>query len=520
MDARIEHAEELLRKAEAKFRGLVEWAPYALVIVDTEGRICLVNRQTEQLFGYTREELVGLPVEVLVPERLRNLHRGYRAGYFTNARPRPMGMGLDLYGRCKDGSEFPVDISLGPLEAEEGMLVIAAIRDITERKRAEEELRQAQRLEAVGLLAGGVAHDFNNLLNGIIGFVELALRELPPGSTGHNRLSRVPGLGRQAADLIARLLTFARQAPQERKPLDLNALLKETAEFLRRTLPETLTLRVEPAPEPMVVEADLAQTQQLFLNLATNARDAMPGGGTLSLRLIPVTLTAASVGGGPERRPGDFVCLTVADTGTGIPAAIRDRIFDPFFTTKAPGQGTGLGLASVYGTVHQHQGWIEVETAEGQGTAFQIFLPQLPGPVPVAPAVAETLPRGTETLLVVEDNPMVLELGEIFLTQVGYTVLTARDGTEALEVFRAHSEIALALTDAIMPRMGAEALIPALRALNPRIKILVATGYASAEIRASLDHLPLLGYIQKPFRQAELALAVRTALDGPAPDSR
>ncbi len=216
-------------------------------------------------------------------------------------------------------------------------------------------------------------------------------------------------------------------------------------------------------------------------------------GGTLTLRLAPVTLTAARLNGHLERRPGDFVCLTVADTGTGIPAAIRDRIFDPFFTTKAPGQGTGLGLASVYGIVHQHQGWLEVETAEGQGSAFHVFLPRLPGPAPVAPAAAEALPRGTETLLLVEDNPMVLELGEIHLTELGYTVLTAGDGLEALPVFRAHPEIALVLTDAIMPRMGAAALIPALRALDSSVKVLVATGYASAEIRASLDHLHLSG---------------------------
>ncbi|MBI3781185.1 MAG: response regulator, partial [candidate division NC10 bacterium] len=393
-------------------------------------------------------------------------------------------------------------------------------RDITERRRLEEQLRQSQKLEAVGLLAGGVAHDFNNLLNGIIGFAGLALRELSEGSKGYHHLSRVPSMGKQAADLVGQLLTFARKAPLERGPLNLSLLLKETAKMLQRTLPESIAIQAEPTREPLVVQADLAQAQQIILNLATNARDAMPRGGILTLRLAPVTLTRESLGSHPERRPGDFACLTVGDTGTGIPAALRARIFEPFFTTKPPGQGTGLGLASIYGIVHQHEGWLEVETAEGQGSAFHVFLPRVPVQVPAGAPPAEALPLGVETILLVEDNPMVRELGEIFLAELGYKVITAADGLEALAAFRTHPEIALVLTDAIMPRMGAQELIPALRALNSEIKVLVATGYAPQEVRASLDHLLLSGYIRKPFRQDDLAAAVRAALDGPGPRLR
>jgi CheY-like chemotaxis protein len=243
----------------------------------------------------------------------------------------------------------------------------------------------------------------------------------------------------------------------------------------------------------------------------------MPQGGTLTLRLTPIILIEASLGGHPERRPGAFACVTVADTGTGIPATIRDRIFEPFFTTKETGHGTGLGLASVYGIAHQHEGWIEVETAEGQGSAFHVFLPLIPASAEVAPSAEKPLPRGTETLLLVEDNPMVLELGEILLSGLGYTVLSAADGVEALATFQAHSGIALVLTDAVMPRMGAADLIPALRVLDPEIRVLVATGYAPDEIQHSLESSGVAGYVRKPFSQADLATAVRTAIDGEAP---
>ncbi len=510
---------ERAQDTQARLVAILEATTDYVGIADADGRTLYLNAGGRRMRGIGEaEDVSGAPVEDRHPEWALALLR-------DEAIPTAIRDGVwrgETAFRTREGREIPVSQVILAHKGPDGTVrfLSTIARDLTDWKRAEEQLRQAQMLEAVGLLAGGVAHDFNNLLNGIMGFADLALRELPPGSKAHGYLCRVPGLGQQAADLIARLLTFARKAPQERKPLDLNVLLEETAKLLRRTLPETLTIRVEPSPEPVVVQADLAQVQQVFLNLATNARDAMPGGGTLSLRLTPVTLTQESVGGHPERRLGDFVCLTIADTGTGIPGAIRDRIFDPFFTTKAPGEGTGLGLASVHGSVHQHQGWLEVETAEGQGSAFHVFLPRLAGPAPVAAVAAGALPRGTETVLLVEDNPMVLELGGILLTELGYTILTARDGIEGLAVFRAHPEIALVLTDAIMPRMGASALIPALRALNPSVKVLVATGYAPDEIRASLDHLPLVGYVQKPFRQTELARAVRAALDGPAPGSR
>lgn len=385
---------------------------------------------------------------------------------------------------------------------------------VDELKRTQEALLKSEKLRAVGQLAAGVAHDFNNLLNAIIGFSELALREMTVEGKAQRYLGLVAKLSWQAAGLIGQLLSFARVAPLDRKPLDLNRLLEEIGKMLQRTLPETITIQVEPRHETLIVNADVAQAQQIIFNLATNARDAMPRGGALTFRLTPVTFTEASLDSYPERRPGAFACLTVADTGTGIPAAIRDRIFEPFFTTKEPGHGTGLGLASVHGIIHQHEGWLEVETAEGQGSAFHVFFPiRLIPAEAAASSTAEAVPRGSETLLLVDDNPLVLEPGEILLRDLGYTVLTALDGLEALVAFRAHPGIALVLTDAVMPRMGAADLIPALRTLNPDIKVLVATGYAPDEIRQTLDHLEVNGYIRKPFSQSDLAVVVRAAID-------
>lgn len=509
------------KQAEGRLRlqaAALEAAANGIIITDRGGMILWVNSAFARLTGYTAEEAIGRNPRLLKSGQhdqafYQNLWETILAGRVWQG---------ETVNRRKDGSLYTEDQTITSVRDEHGDIshFIAIKQDSTERRRLEDQLRQAQKLEAVGLLAGGIAHDFNNHLNGMIGFAELALGGIHPDSKEYRHLSRVPKIGRQAADLVSQMLSFARKAPLHRTPLDLGSLLQETEGILRRTLPETIALKPEPADEPLTTNADGGQVQQILLNLATNARDAMPHGGTLTLRLTPVTLIEASLGGHPERRPGAFACLTVADTGTGIPAAIRNRLFEPFFTTKEIGRGTGLGLASVYGIAHQHEGWIEVETAEGQGSAFHVFLPLIPAPAVAAPSVEKALPRGTETLLLVEDNPMILELGEILLSDLGYTVLSATDGVEALATFQAHADIVLVLTDAVMPRMGAADLIPALRALNPEIMVLVATGYAPDEIHHSMESLKVAGYVRKPFSQADLATTVRAAIDGQAPVGR
>lgn len=504
------------KRAEGRIRlqaAALEAAANGIIITDRNGAIRWVNPAFTRLTGYTSNEAIGRNPHIL---KSGEHDRAFYHNLWATILSGQVWQG-EMVNRRKDGSLYTEEQTITPVLDERGDIThfISIKQDSAERNRLEERLRQAQKLEAIGLLAGGIAHDFNNHLNGIIGFAELALGEIPSDGKAHRHLSRVPEIGRRAAELVGQMLSFARKAPLQRKPLDLDPLLQETASILKRTLPETITIKPESNYEPMTINADGAQVQQILLNLATNARDAMPYGGTLTIRLTAVTLIEASLGSHPERRAGAFACLTVADTGTGIPAAIRDRLFEPFFTTKEPGRGTGLGLASVYGIVHQHDGWIEVETAEGQGSAFHILLPLIALPVNVAIPTEKALPRGAETLLLVEDNPMILELGELVLSDLGYTVLTAVDGVEAVEVFRTRPGIALVLTDAIMPQMGAMDLIPALRAFNPAIKVLVATGYAPDEIQHSLEDVGVTGYVRKPFAQADLATAVRAAIDGP-----
>jgi len=515
LGAERERAEEALRQSEDRYRLLYEDNPSMYFTVDAEGSVRSVNKFGAKQLGYTVDELVGQSVLKAIHEDDKQaVLEQLRACFQNLAQP----VQWEFRKVRKDGSILWVrEVARAVHDADGHPVGLIVCEDITERRHLEEQLRQAQKLESLGRLAGGVAHDFNNLLSGIIGFTELALREVAPDSKVHRYLSRVPQLGHQASDLIAQLLAFARKAPMERKPLDLNLLLNETGKMLKRIIPESIAIELAPASQPVVVQADLAQVQQILLNLSTNARDAMPEGGRLSLRLVPVTISEADLGGHPDRRQGQFACLTVVDTGSGIPAAIRDRIFEPFFTSKESGKGTGLGLASVHGIVHQHEGWIEVETAEGQGTAFRVFLPLLSIPAAAPRSVEEVIPQGVEAVLLVEDDPMLQELGETSLTQLGYTVFVAADGIEALEAFRAHPEIALVVTDAVMPRMSAVDLIPSLRALNPAIKVLVTTGYTPEHVRTTLDHLQLSGYIQKPFLLGELAQAVRSALDGPAP---
>ncbi|MGB4783011.1 PAS domain S-box protein, partial [Candidatus Methylomirabilis sp.] len=323
------------KQAEGRIRlqtAALEAAANGIIITDRNGTIRWVNPAFTQLTGYTAEEAIGRDPRILRSDQhdqafYHNLWETVLSGRAWQG---------EIVNRRKDGSLYTEEQTITPVLDERGDITyfIAVKQDITERRRLEDRLRQAQKLEAIGLLAGGIAHDFNNHLNGIIGFAELALEQMPADGKGHHYLSKVPEIGRRAADLVGQVLSFARKAPLQRKPLDLDPLLQETVSILRRTLPETIAIELESTHEPLVVNADGAQVQQILLNLATNARDAMPQGGTLTLRLTPIMLIKASLGGHPERRPGAFACLTVADTGTGIPGAIRDRIFEPFFTTK------------------------------------------------------------------------------------------------------------------------------------------------------------------------------------------
>jgi PAS domain S-box-containing protein len=533
-------------RAEAKFRGLLEAAPDAIVGVAPDGQITLVNAQAERLFGYHREELLGHPIEILVPDRACSVHPSRRDGYFRQPQPRPMGAGMQLAARRKDGTEFPAEISLSALDTEDGPMVSAAIRDVTdrieaqaererlktaaERERLEAQLHQSQRLESLGQLAGGVAHDFNNLLAVMLNYTTFVAEEVNVAAAqdggrwrqvGHD-IVQIQRAGQRATELTHQLLAFGRREVVRPQVLNLNTVVSEIEALLRRTLGEHIQLHTTLAGDLWPVLVDPGQLEQVLVNLAVNARDAMPDGGTLSIHTTNITIddTTPATVRGPALPAGRHVKLRVADTGTGIPADIVERVFEPFFTTKPKGEGTGLGLATVYGIITQAGGHAEITSAPGVGTAFTILLPatdQQPAATD-QPAPTTARSRGGETILVVEDEEALREVTRRILTRNGYHVMTAHSGPEALKTAEhAPDPIHLLLTDVIMPHMLGKELATKLRALDPGIRVLYMSGYAQPVLASQGTLDPGVILVEKPFSEPALLDRVRTVLDTPNP---
>jgi PAS domain S-box-containing protein len=635
----------------------VEAFPDALVAAGQDGTIVQINSQAEELFGYRREELLGQKIELLVPERYRRHHQSHREDFTRTPKVRRMGAGLDLYGRRNDGSEFPVEISLSPVSLGGGTLVLSSIRDITDSKTVQEELRrahreldrrtaqeigeyrgrlasiidssedaivgksldgtitswnkgaeriygytgeqvigqnisilapadrpdeipqileqirrgesvehfesvrvtkdgrrlnvsisvspireaggrvtgasaiarditaqkqaeghlrQAQKMEAIGRLAGGVAHDFNNILGIVSACMELLRERIDPKSDPAQYITNVRKALERGVSLTRQLLAFSRKSVIQPQVLDLNERLREVTKLLRPLLGEDIEIVVAPRSTMAVVEADPGQLDQIVLNLAVNSRDAMPRGGKFILETSTVQVDEAFSELHTPMKPGDYVLLAVSDTGSGMDSATVSRIFEPFFTTKEPGKGTGLGLATVYGIVQQNGGHVWVYSEPGRGTTFKIYLPGVEHKLGAAPkADAEiTVPRRDGmTVLLVEDDELMRTLTKQLLEEHGYQVLEARDGKSALEIAGSRRErIDLLLTDVVMRGVNGPELVARLLGSRPGLKVAFMSGYTGELIAADEVGRQGIPLLEKPFTRSGLLRVLHDAL--------
>ncbi|HJZ92102.1 MAG TPA: PAS domain-containing protein [Gemmataceae bacterium] len=509
-------AEDRLRASEARFRLLADATADVISLHDPDG-ICLYTSPSQHaLTGHHPEELVGRPAW----ERVHlDDAEGVRQAAAKNARGETAQ--FEFRARRRDGLYVWVEATARPVLGEGRKLlhVVCCTRDISARKRLEQQFFQAQKMEAVGQLAGGVAHDFNNLLTVINGFADLLLATTPD-EEAREALQEIARAGARAADLTRQLLAFSRRAIMTTKVVNLNDVLAHTTKMLRRLIGEDIELVTRPAPDLGAVRIDPGQLEQVIVNLAVNARDAMSQGGRLTIETRNVELAGLHTDGSVELRPGQYVLLSVSDTGVGMAEGTKARIFEPFFTTKEVGKGTGLGLATVYGIVRQSDGHIAVETAPGRGSCFRVYLPMVDG-VPAerlaGPGSPPRVPRGEEVILVAEDDESVRRMTVTALRSAGYQVLEACDGVDAEELFgQTRGRIDLLITDIVMPRMRGGELAMRLRAGAPELKVLFVSGYSDDEFlrRGLRDHE--LVFLRKPFSPSELARKVRDLLDGRA----
>lgn len=505
--------------ARARFQAeLLDAVGQSVIATDLEGRVTYWNRASERIYGWSAEEAMGRPIVELTPTEMSKAQAEEIMAAITNGQ---MWSG-EFELKRKSGERFVGWVTNAAIRGRDGesIGVVGVSSDLSEQKALEAQLRQAQKMEAIGRLAGGIAHDFNNLLTAIQGNVELALSATEVHSPVAEDLLEIRRSADRAAALTRQLLAFSRKQLLQERTIDLAEEIGEMWSILRRLIPESIELSITTEGGALLVRADPTQIHQVVLNLAVNAADAMGGKGSLTIHVEPVTLSTEDVAEIPWHvLAGDYVALEVRDTGSGMPRDVQERIFEPFFTTKDAGKGTGLGLSTVYGIVKQSAGHILVESEEGKGTLFRVLLPRRQGsetslslePRPSRPSPA----RGTETILLVEDDAAVRRATRRMLSRAGHDVLCAENGRVAIDIAQSHgASIHLVVSDVVMPEMGGLELVRSLREHHPDLRVVLTSGYATDALDGHLDELGAAQFVPKPFSTDQLFEAIRKALKG------
>ncbi len=505
-------AEMDLRESEEKYRTLVECSSDAILMLDKDRKIVSCNRAFLNLFGYAHDDVAGQSVRIIHPSD--SSFRSFGQAAYPVIESHDSFRAEWEFAR-KDGRIIPAETVTSVITGPKGSVrgYVAIIRDITEKQQIQSQLHEAQKMEAIGTLAGGIAHDFNNLLMTIQGNASLMLLDADPGHRDYNSLKNIQAQVRSGAKLTSQLLGYARKGKYEVKPVDFNALVKDVLDAFGRTRKE-VTIQKELAADLPAIDADEGQMEQLLLNLFVNAADAMPTGGHLTIETNH-TGHEGMAGKLYEPKPGGYVSLAITDTGVGMDKLTQERIFEPFFTTKEMGRGTGLGLASVYGIAKSHGGYIDVQSEEGRGTTFTVFLPVSKQTLPVRVESPEQVVEGNETVLIVDDEELVLEVGASLLERLGYDVHKAHSGQEAIELYEEKSmDIDLVILDMIMPQLGGGQVYDKLKETNPQVKVLLSSGYAVEGQASDILRRGCDGFIQKPFTIEALSQKVREVLAG------
>ena len=521
--------EKALRASEEKYRLLADSVSDVIWVLDLSSmQMSYVSRSVQQVQGYTAEELMNLPLqEILTPESYKlasEIISEELEKEATGAAEPLRARTVELEEYRKDGSTVWIELTASFLRNEKGEIIgiLGVSRDISERKQAareklilENQLQQAQKIEAIGTLAGGIAHDFNNILAAVIGYAELAMNDAENDTELYSRLQEIFQAGNRAKDLVKQILAFSRQAEHERKPVQVKAIGNEVLKLLRATLPSTIEIRQDFQSDSLIM-ADPTQIHQILLNLCANAGHAMrEKGGILEVKLEDVELDAEFVDDRLDLKPGKYLELTVSDSGHGIPKQILDRIFDPFFTTKEKGEGTGMGLAVVHGIVGSYGGRISAYSEPGQGSIFKVYLPIVEKQYELQAVAEEPIPTGSEHILFVDDEPVLVNMAKLILESQGYTVTTRTSSIEALELFKAAPErFDLVISDLTMPKMTGDDLARELMRIRPGIPVILCTGYSSRINPQKAMSGGIRAFLSKPVLKREMAETIRKVLDG------